>query len=58
MLGEVPAGIALLGGLLCLAGVAVTRHRAGGPSAARVPAETLLEGPAVPGDLADLPGNG
>lgn len=54
-LGEVPGGIALLGGLLCLAGVAVTRHRAGGSSAARVPAETLPEGPVVSGDLADLP---
>jgi drug/metabolite transporter (DMT)-like permease len=44
-LGEVPAGIALIGGALCLAGVAVTRRRSRAP--APVVAERSSREPAV-----------
>jgi drug/metabolite transporter (DMT)-like permease len=40
LLGETPPALALLGGLVCLAGVAVTRMR---PRAARVPDDPALE---------------
>lgn len=50
LLGEVPAWLTLLGGLLCLTGVAVSRHR-----------PRSRQGPAIPADvpasrLADTPG--
>ncbi|WP_428936513.1 DMT family transporter [Streptomyces sp. ACT015] len=57
LLGEVPGPVTLAGGLLCLAGVAVSRsrRRAG---AADVPARTGTDGPPPSGGEARLPSGG
>ncbi|MFD0358801.1 DMT family transporter [Streptomyces sp. NPDC127110] len=60
LLGEVPAWLTLLGGLLCLAGVAVSRYRPRPPRAPAAPVEEHLraDGHARPRDGYEPSGTG